>query len=41
METESFPVVYGEYNASAEKTLLAYMMYDTQPFEVKNGPAHH
>jgi acetylornithine deacetylase/succinyl-diaminopimelate desuccinylase-like protein len=32
IKTESFPVVYGEYDAHAEKTLLVYMMYDTQPF---------
>ena len=32
IETGSFPVVYGEYNSHAEKTLLVYMMYDTQPF---------
>jgi acetylornithine deacetylase/succinyl-diaminopimelate desuccinylase-like protein len=32
IETGSFPVVYGEYDAQAEKTLLVYMMYDTQPF---------
>jgi len=32
METKSFPVVYSEYDAHAEKTLLVYMMYDTQPF---------
>jgi len=32
IETEGFPVVYGEYDAHAEKTLLIYMMYDTQPF---------
>jgi acetylornithine deacetylase/succinyl-diaminopimelate desuccinylase-like protein len=32
IETGSFPVVYGEYDAHAEKTLLIYMMYDTQPF---------
>ncbi|NIR86192.1 M20/M25/M40 family metallo-hydrolase [Candidatus Bathyarchaeota archaeon] len=32
IETGSFPVVYGEYDAHAEKTLLVYMMYDTQPF---------
>jgi acetylornithine deacetylase/succinyl-diaminopimelate desuccinylase-like protein len=25
------PVVYGEYDAGAEKTLLVYMMYDTMP----------
>jgi acetylornithine deacetylase/succinyl-diaminopimelate desuccinylase-like protein len=32
IETGSFPVVYAEYDAHAEKTLLVYMMYDTQPF---------
>jgi acetylornithine deacetylase/succinyl-diaminopimelate desuccinylase-like protein len=32
IKTESFPVIYGEYDAHAEKTLLVYMMYDTQPF---------
>jgi acetylornithine deacetylase/succinyl-diaminopimelate desuccinylase-like protein len=32
VETGSFPVVYGEYDAHAQKTLLVYMMYDTQPF---------
>jgi len=32
IETGSFPVVYSEYDARAEKTLLVYMMYDTQPF---------
>jgi len=32
IETGSFPVVYGEYDAHAERTLLVYMMYDTQPF---------
>jgi acetylornithine deacetylase/succinyl-diaminopimelate desuccinylase-like protein len=32
IKTGSFPVVYGEYDAHAEKTLLVYMMYDTQPF---------
>ena len=26
------PVVYAEYDAGAEKTLLIYFMYDTQPF---------
>jgi acetylornithine deacetylase/succinyl-diaminopimelate desuccinylase-like protein len=31
-KTKSYPVVYGEYDAHAEKTLLIYMMYDTQPF---------
>ncbi|MDH5788322.1 MAG: M20/M25/M40 family metallo-hydrolase, partial [Candidatus Bathyarchaeota archaeon] len=33
IETGSLPAVYGEYNAQAEKTLLIYMMYDTQPFK--------
>lgn len=28
-----WPVVYGEYNAGAEKTLIAYGMYDVQPVE--------
>ena len=28
-----YPVVYGEYDAGAEKTLIIYMMYDTQPAE--------
>jgi acetylornithine deacetylase/succinyl-diaminopimelate desuccinylase-like protein len=32
IETGSFPVVCGEYDAHAERTLLIYMMYDTQPF---------
>jgi len=32
VETHGNPVVYGEYDASAEKTLIVYMMYDTQPF---------
>ncbi|MFC1974340.1 M20/M25/M40 family metallo-hydrolase, partial [Chloroflexota bacterium] len=27
------PVVYGEYNAGAEKTLIIYFMYDTMPVE--------
>jgi len=36
IETGSFPVVYGEYDAHAEKMLLIYMMYDTQPFEGEN-----
>lgn len=29
------PVVYAEYDAGAEKTLLIYLMYDTQPFNEK------
>lgn len=32
-ETEGNPVVYGVYDAGAEKTLLAYFMYDTQPYD--------
>ncbi len=32
-ETEGNPVVYGRYDAGAEKTLLAYFMYDTQPYD--------
>ena len=31
VETKGHPVVYAEYNAHAEKTLVVYMMYDTQP----------
>ena len=26
-----WPIVYGEYNSGAEKTLLIYGMYDVQP----------
>ena len=32
-ETEGNPVVYGKYDCGASKTLLAYFMYDTQPFD--------
>ena len=32
-ETKGNPVVYGKYDAGAEKTLLAYFMYDTQPYD--------
>jgi acetylornithine deacetylase/succinyl-diaminopimelate desuccinylase-like protein len=32
-ETEGNPVVYGTYTTGAEKTLLAYFMYDTQPYD--------
>jgi len=28
-----WPIVYGEYNAGAEKTLIVYGMYDVQPVE--------
>jgi len=31
--TKGNPVVYGRYDAGAEKTLLGYFMYDTQPFD--------
>lgn len=31
VETSGNPVVYGEYNANSNKTLIVYMMYDTQP----------
>jgi acetylornithine deacetylase/succinyl-diaminopimelate desuccinylase-like protein len=30
-ETPGWPVVYGEYDADAEKTLIIYMMYDCMP----------
>jgi len=33
VETSGFPVVYGRYEASAEKTIVVYMMYDTQPVD--------
>lgn len=33
VETAGNPVVVGELNADAEKTVLAYMMYDTQPID--------
>jgi len=32
-ETEGNPVVYGKYDCGAEKTLLSYFMYDTQPYD--------
>ncbi len=31
--TEGNPVVYGKYDVGAEKTLIAYLMYDTQPYD--------
>ncbi|MGB9729266.1 MAG: M20/M25/M40 family metallo-hydrolase [Thermoprotei archaeon] len=31
VETSGNPVVYGEYNVGAERTVLVYMMYDTMP----------
>ena len=33
VETSGNPVVYGEYNARAKKTVLVYMMYDTMPVD--------
>lgn len=33
--TKGNPVVYGELDAGAERTLLIYGMYDTMPFEVE------
>ncbi|MFX1562135.1 MAG: M20/M25/M40 family metallo-hydrolase [Promethearchaeota archaeon] len=33
VETSGYPVVLGEYNANADKTVLVYMMYDTQPVD--------
>ncbi|MGD2249450.1 MAG: M20/M25/M40 family metallo-hydrolase [Candidatus Methanofastidiosia archaeon] len=33
VKTKGNPVVYGKYNVNAEKTLLAYFMYDTQPYD--------
>ncbi len=31
VETKGNPVVYGEYNSNAERTVLVYLMYDTMP----------
>lgn len=31
VETSGNPVVYGYYDAGADKTIIVYMMYDTQP----------
>jgi len=33
VETSGHPVVYGNYNAGADKTVIVYMMYDTQPVD--------
>lgn len=33
VETKGNPVVYGEYDANSNKTLIVYMMYDTQPID--------
>lgn len=33
VETSGFPVVYGYYDAGADKTIIIYFMYDTQPID--------
>ncbi len=33
VETSGNPVVYGEYDAGADKTVIVYMMYDTMPVD--------
>jgi len=33
VETSGNPVVYGNYNAGADKTIVIYFMYDTQPVD--------
>lgn len=33
VETSGNPVVYGYYDAGAEKTIIVYFMYDTQPVD--------
>jgi acetylornithine deacetylase/succinyl-diaminopimelate desuccinylase-like protein len=33
VETKGFPGVFAHYDAGAPKTVVVYMMYDTQPFE--------
>jgi acetylornithine deacetylase/succinyl-diaminopimelate desuccinylase-like protein len=33
VETDGFPGVFAYYDAGAPKTVVVYMMYDTQPFE--------
>jgi len=33
VETSGHPVVYGTYNTGAEKTIIIYFMYDTQPVD--------
>jgi len=33
VETSGHPVVYGTYNAKADKTIIIYLMYDTQPID--------
>jgi acetylornithine deacetylase/succinyl-diaminopimelate desuccinylase-like protein len=31
--TQGNPVVYGKYDVDADKTLMGYLMYDTQPYD--------
>ncbi len=38
--TEGNPVVYGELDAGAERTLLIYSMYDTMPFDPDEWISH-
>jgi len=33
VETSGFPVVYGYYDAGADRTIIVYFMYDTQPVD--------
>ncbi|HZQ09532.1 MAG TPA: hypothetical protein VFD70_23345 [Anaerolineae bacterium] len=33
IETARFPIVYGELNAGAPRTLMVYGMYDTMPVQ--------
>jgi len=33
--TDGFPGVWAYYDAGAPKTIVMYMMYDTQPFDEK------
>ena len=33
IETSGNPVVYGRYDAGADKTIVIYMMYDTMPVD--------
>ncbi len=33
VETSGHPVVYGNYHAATDKTIIIYMMYDTQPVD--------
>jgi acetylornithine deacetylase/succinyl-diaminopimelate desuccinylase-like protein len=33
VETSGFPVVYGYYDAGANRTIIVYFMYDTQPVD--------